>query len=45
MKKKDAYNDITNKYLQKIDDQIWKLFILHKEGIENYKSFNKSYKN
>ena len=45
MKKKDTCNNFIKKYLQKIDDQRSKLLILHKEGIENYKTFKKSYTN
>ena len=45
VKKKDAYNDFVNKYLQKINDQRRKLLILHEEGIENYKAFKKLYIN
>ena len=43
--KKDEYYDVINKYLQKINDQRKKLLILHKEAIQNYKQFKKSYKN
>ena len=45
VQKKNKYNDIIKKYLHKIDDQIWKLLILRKEAIENYKAFKKSYIN
>ena len=33
VQKKDEYNDAIKKYLQKIDDQRRKLFILHEEDI------------
>ena len=41
VQKKYAYDDITNKYLQQIDDQRKKLKILHKYDIKNYKTFRK----
>ena len=34
-KKKDKYDDVIDKYLQKIDDQKRKLLILREEYIEN----------
>ena len=43
--KKDVFDDIINKYLQKIYDQRRKLLILREEGIENYKAFKKAYMN
>ena len=43
--KKDVFDDIINKYLQKIYDQRRKLLILREEGIENYKAFKKAYTN
>ena len=45
MQKKDAYDEITYKYIQKIEYQRKKLKILHKYSIENYKSFKRAYKN
>ena len=38
IQKKDAYNDVTYKYLQKIDNQRKKLIILCKDYTENYKT-------
>ena len=38
IQKKDAYNDVTYKYLQKIDNQRKKLIILRKDYTENYKT-------
>ena len=43
--KKDEYDDVINKYLQKIYDQIRKLFILRELSIENDKSIDNSYIN
>ena len=43
--KQDAYNDVINKDLQKIDEQRRKLLILCEEGIENNKAFKRSFTN
>ena len=45
IQKKDKYNDVINKYLQKINDQKRKSLILRDESFENYKAFKKSYTN
>ena len=45
MQKKYVYNDITYKYLQKVEYQRNKLKILRKGGIKNYKAFKNSYTN
>ena len=45
MQTKDAYSDVINNYIQKIDDQRRKLLILNEEDIENNKKFKKSYTN
>ena len=45
VQKKDEYNDIINKYLQKIADQRHKLLILREKGIGNYKVIKKLYIN
>ena len=38
IQKKEKYNDVINKYLQKIDDQKRKLLIPSEEHIEGYKA-------
>ena len=43
MQKNDGYNDVINRYLQKIDDRKRKLVILREEAIEYYKALKKSY--
>ena len=45
MQKKKVYNDIPDKYLQKISEQRNKLKIVRKDSIENYKAFKNGYKN
>ena len=43
VQKKDTYNDLISKYLQKIDDQRNKLMVLRKYGIEkNIRHSNRS---
>ena len=45
VQKKEEYNDVINKYLQKSNNQIRKLLILSEEDIDSYKAFKKSYRN
>ena len=45
MQKKDAHDDVMNKYLQKTNYQRRKLLIPPEEAIENYKAFKKLYTN
>ena len=45
MQKKKVYNDIPDKYLQKISEQRNKLKFVRKDSIENYKAFKNGYTN
>ena len=45
VQKKDEYNYVINKYIQKIYYQRRTLLIIGEEAIENYEAFKKSYKN
>ena len=45
LQKKDAYDDVINKYIQKMNDQRRKSLILHEEAIEKYEAFKNAYTN